>query len=172
VFASLDVNFERSRAYVAIASRREDGLLHCELAAAERGTDWILDWFASRLDRFEAVVVQARGAPASGWIEELREIGVPVMELGGPDLTKAYGNFYDLVIDEKVMHRPAPVLDSAAEVAKPRVIGDSWVIDRKNSPVDAAPLVACIQACAGEMLSGREDTPVTSAYALSDFVSL
>jgi hypothetical protein len=165
VFASLDVNFERSRAYVAIAARRDDGLLHTELAHAERGTDWIVPWFTERLERFEAVVVQARGAPASGFIEELTEAGVPVLELGGADLTKAYGQFSDLIIDGKVAHRPAPVLDAAAEVARPRVIGDSWVIDRKLSPVDASPLVACIQACAGEMLAAREEAPRASAYA-------
>ena len=172
VFASLDVNFERSRAYVAIAARRDDGLLHVELAHAERGTDWIVPWFTERLERFAAVVVQARGAPASGFIEELTDAGVPVFELGGADLTKAYGQFYDLIIDGKVMHRPAPVLDAAAEVARPRVIGDSWVIDRKASPVDASPLVACIQACAGEMLTAREEPPAVSAYANFEFVSL
>ena len=172
VFASLDVNFERSRAYVAIAARRDDGLLHVELAHAERGTDWIVPWFTERLERFAAVVVQARGAPASGFIEELTDAGVPVFELGGADLTRAYGQFYDLIIDGKVIHRPAPVLDAAAEVARPRVIGDSWVIDRKSSPVDASPLVACIQACAGEMLTARDEAPAVSAYANFDFVSL
>jgi len=167
VFASVDINFARSKAYIGVAARRDDGRMHFELAAAERGTEWITEWFTTRLDRFDSVIIQARGAPASGFIDELREAGVNVVELGGPDLTKAYGHFYDLIINDKAAHRPSPVLDAAAGTAKARVIGDSWVIDRKNSPVDASPLVACIQAVAGELLY----VPVeVSAYESKDLL--
>jgi hypothetical protein len=169
VWAALDINFQRSKAYVAIAARREDGNMHVEVVKADRGTEWVVDWFTERAERFKSVIIQARGAPASGFIDELRDAGVPVTELGGADLTKAYGFFYDQIVNGKAFHRPSPVLDAAAEVAKPKVIGDSWVIDRKNSPIDASPLVACIQAAAGEML--REEQFI-SAYEDSDFVVL
>lgn len=152
VWASVDVNFARSKAYIAVASRRADDNLHIEVVAAERGTDWIVPWLAERADKFQNVVIQARGAPASGLIDDILEAGVPVLELGGTDLTRAYGHFYDLIVGHKIRHRPSPVLDAAAESAKSRTIGDAWVIDRKGSPVDCSPLVACIQAVAGEML--------------------
>jgi hypothetical protein len=61
------------------------------------------------------------------------------------------------------MHRPSPGLDSAAESARAKVIGDSWVIDRKNSPIDASPLVACFQAAWGEQIHDQ-----VSVYATSD----
>ena len=163
VYASVDVNFARTKGYVAIAARRDDETLHVEVVAAERGTDWIVPWFTERKDRFEAVVVQARGAPASGLIEPLRDAGLEVVELGGSDLTKAYGYAFDLIAEHKLMHRPAPVLDSAAESAKAKIIGDSWVIDRKNSPIDASPLVACFQAAWAESAHDQE-----SVYATSD----
>lgn len=150
VFASVDINFARTKGYVAIASRREDEKLHIEVIAAERGTEWIIPWLLERKDRFEAVIVQARGAPASGLIEPMREAGLDVIELGGADLTRAYGYVFDLICDRKIAHRPSPVLDAAAESARAKIIGDSWVIDRKNSPVDASPLVAAIQAAWGE----------------------
>lgn len=167
VWASVDVNFERSRAYVAVWALRSDGRYHFEVAKAERGTDWIVDWFKERTDRFENVVVQARGAPASGLIEELREAGVPVAELGGADLTRAYGYFYDLLVEHKAMHRPSPVLDAAAAVAKARTLGDAWVVDRKGSPVDVSPLVACIQAAAGELLWEPERRSAYETYDLA-----
>ena len=163
VVASVDVNFSRTKGYVAIAARRSDERLHVEVVAAERGTDWIVPWLVERKDRFDAVVVQARGAPASGLIDPLKEAGIEVIELGGSDLTKCYGYAFDLIAGHKFMHRPSPVLDSAAESARAKVIGDSWVIDRKNSPIDASPLVACFQAAWGEQMHDQ-----VSVYATSD----
>lgn len=163
VWASVDINFQRTKGYVAIAARRDDGNLHMEVVTAQRGTEWILPWLEERKHRFEGVVVQARGAPASGLIEAMREAGLEVLELGGADLTKAYGYVFDLICEHKVFHRPSPVLDTAAESSKAKIIGDSWVIDRKNSPVDASPLVACFQAAWGESVHDQ-----ISVYANED----
>lgn len=163
VWASVDVNFERTKGYVAVAARRDDDRIHVEVVAAERGTEWIVPWIVERKDRFAGVVVQARGAPASLLIEQLRENHVEVLELGGAELTQAYGLAFDLICEHKIAHRPSPVLDAAAESAKPRIIGDSWVIDRKNSPVDPSPLVACVQALWGESQHDQ-----VSVYATED----
>ena len=167
VWASVDVNFQRTKAYVAIASRRDDDKLHIEVVAAERGTEWIVPWLTERKDRFDGVVIQARGAPASGLIDPIREAGIEVLELGGSDLTKAYGYMFDMICEHKVAHRPSPVLDAAAEAAKAKILGDSWVIDRKNSTVDASPLVACFQAAWGEQIHDQ-----ISIYASSDVLIL
>ena len=167
VWASVDVNFERTKGYVAIASRRLDNKLHIEVIAAERGTEWIVPWLTERKDRFAGVVVQARGAPASGLIDPLKEAGIEVLELGGSELTKAYGYMFDMICEHKVAHRPAPVLDAAAEGAKAKIIGDSWVIDRKSSTVDSSPLVACFQAAWGEQIHDQ-----ISVYASEDVLIL
>ena len=163
VWASVDVNFQRTKGYVGIAAKRDDDTVHIEVVAAERGTEWIVPWLTERKDRFAGVVIQARGAPASVLIEPLKEAGIEVLELGGSDLTKAYGYSFDLITERKLFHRPSPVLDAAAESAKARIIGDSWVIDRKNSPVDPCPLVACIQAAWGEQIHDQ-----ISIYASQD----
>jgi hypothetical protein len=165
VWVSLDVNFPRSKAYVATWTRREDGQGHMEVIEAKRGTDWIVPWFKERLDRFELpvgawhlVVIQHRGAPASEFIEKLRDEDVPVYPLGGTELTTAYGHAYDLIVDTgTAWHRPSPALDEAAGAAQARKLGDNWVIDRRNSPTDASPLVACMQAAAGELLQRETD---------------
>ena len=167
VWASVDVNFQRTKGYVAIAAKRDDGKVHTEVIAAERGTEWIVPWFEERRDRFAGVVIQARGAPASVLIEPLKEAGIEVLELGGSDLSKAYGYTFDLITERKLAHRPSPVLDAAAESAKARIMGDSWVIDRKNSPIDASPLVAAFQAVWGEQIHDQ-----ISVYATTDVLIL
>lgn len=165
VWASLDVNFERTKAYIGVAAERPDGRWHNEVISAARGTDWVLPWFTDpkRLvedeqgpitvdgkryrSKFAGVVIQARGAPASGLIEKLREAGVPVVELGGPDLTKSYGDYFDLLTQRRVRHRPSPALDEAAAIAQKKNLGDSWVMDRKQN--DCSAVITVVQATWG-----------------------
>lgn len=167
VWASLDVNFERTNAYIGVAAERADRRWHNEVIAAARGTDWVLPWFTDpkRLvadeqgpievdgkryrSRFAGVVIQARGAPASGLIETLTAVGVPVVELGGSDLTKAYGDYYDLLTQHRVRHRPSPALDEAAGIAQAKTLGDAWVMDRKQN--DCSAVITVVQATWGAM---------------------
>lgn len=179
VWASLDINFERTKAYIGVAAERSDGRWHNELVAAARGTDWVLPWFVDQKrlvpdergpivdgdgkryrSRFKGVVIQARGAPASGLIETLQKAGVPVVELGGPDLTKAYGDYYDVLAQHQLRHRPSPALDEAAAVAQAKSLGDAWVMDRKKNDCSAA--ICMVQATWG---AAKPPEPVhQSAY--------
>lgn len=147
VFAAIDVNYDRSRSYVAIAAKREDGNLHIEVVQAARGTDWVVEWMADRKDKFAGVVVQKTGAPASGLIPDLERAGIKVTEWGpGNVVARGCGDFYDAIIEHRIYHRPAPVLDRAAASGVARNFNEAWVFDRRNSPVDVSPLVACAAA--------------------------
>jgi hypothetical protein len=91
--------------------------------------------------------VQKTGAPASGMIQDLMDAGVPVVEWGpGAELTAGCGMFYDKIVQGEVYHRPGLVLDRAATSTIARRVNDAWIFDRRNSPVDAAPLIACAAA--------------------------
>jgi hypothetical protein len=103
--------------------------------------------------------MQAKGAPASSMVSVIDAIdGISVYEVAGADIAGWTGRFYDAVAaldpDEEtrsdatpVRHRPQAALDMAANVAKTRLMGDSaWAFDRKRSPVDISPLVACAWA--------------------------
>jgi hypothetical protein len=167
VYAALDVNYDRSRAYIAIASRRDDGYLHIEVIAAARGTDWVVPWLRERKDKFKGVAVQKTGAPASGMIPELIDAGVPVVEWGpGAELSRGCGLFYDKIVQGEVYHRPSLVLDRAAASTIARRVGDAWIFDRRNSPVDAAPLVAC--AAAVWLSESFGDTPLPAVHGWPD----
>lgn len=170
VWASVDVNFERTKAYISISAPRVDGKRHVETVAAGRGTDWVLPWFTDdrRVGKFAGVVIQARGAPATTLIDELTEGGLNVVELGGVDLTKAYGDFYDKLVEHQTMHRPSPALDAAAGLAQAKFIGDAWVIDRKKG--DASAVIACVQAEWGASRPPEEE--LHSAYENADLAVL
>jgi hypothetical protein len=150
----IDVSWDRSTAYVSVAGFREDGLPHVEVVAQRVGTDWVVPWLLERRDTegLAGLVIQAKGAPVSSLLDDLKTTEIPLIEWSGSSLGPGTGAFYDLVriVQENptqgVRHRPQPVLDVAASTARTRPLGDSWVWDRKNSPTDIAPLVACTGA--------------------------
>lgn len=156
----VDTEHDRSRSFIAVAGRRADGDLHVEVVASRYGAGWVVDWFKERASesRPMRVVVQSRGAPVSGLLEDLQ--GIPwltVVEWGGADLGGACGRFFDgvkahlwepdpefpdAVRPVRVWHLPQPVLDLAAGTAVTKPLGDAWAWNRQGSPFGAAPLMA------------------------------
>jgi hypothetical protein len=149
VYACVDLNYHRTRAYIAVAARRADDKIHIEVVKTPgKGTDWITGWLTARKDKFAGICIQKTGAPASGLADDLRAAGITITDWGGPvaQLAAGAGEFYDGIVDGTIAHRPAQVLDRAAASTVARTIGDAWFFDRRHSPVDAAPLVACAGA--------------------------
>jgi len=198
VWASVDVNEDRTKAYVSVAAwadrgeETQPGDVWCDVIAGLRGASSVVPWFEhpdhpERLTRFAGVVVQQRGAPASGLIDALRKAGgkwidpatgeevekgtpgaqqldgpLNVVELGGSDLTKAYGDTHDLMTDHRLWHRHSPALDAAVIGAQGRWLGDAWAVDRKASTVDVSPIIGVVQASWG--LARATEPELVSAY--------
>lgn len=167
IVACVDVAHDRSRATIAFAGWRDDGVPHVEVVAARAGVEWVQPWLTERVDNgtVQSVTGQTRGAPVSGLMKTLAEADLPVVEWGGTDLGGGTGAFYDAVRDGRVRHLPQPVLDVAAAVAATRPLGDAWVWDRKKSPADISPLVAATGAL--WLLTRPEEKPFVSAYETS-----
>lgn len=144
VAVGCDMSFDRSKLYVATAYETSDGDVGVEVVCQRAGTRWLPKWLtAPERDWFPgAIALQGRGAPVSVVADDLRECGIDVVPWQGSDLSKGCSMFFDLVAEGRVRHRGQPVLDSAASVARVKPVGDAWVWDRKNTPVDIAPLVA------------------------------
>lgn len=163
----VDVSHDRGMSYVAVAGFNLAGDVHVQVAAMRAGTDWLKEWLLSPervgRDRWIGVTWQLSGAPVSSLTDEFRESGLPCVDWGGPDLARAHGIMFDLVRQPKVdpetgapdpddvgkrrvWHVPQPALDVPASMAVTRPLGEGWVVDRRRSPVDAAPLVAVIGA--------------------------
>jgi hypothetical protein len=83
------------------------------------------------------------------FMDDLLEADLPIVLWTGDDLGRASGIMYDRLSTRTIEHLSHPALDAAAKTAKVRVLRDSWVIDLRNSPTDAAPLVAGIGAVWG-----------------------
>lgn len=154
MYVGVDINYERSRAFIAVAARRADKNLHIEILNGARGTDWVIPWLcdkdAAGVDRrkkFAGVAIQKTGAPISGMLEDFRRAGIPVVEWGpGTELAGGCNLLFDGIKEQRIYHCPAPVLDRAAASGVSRPVGEGWVFDRRNSPVDVSPLVACAAA--------------------------
>lgn len=169
--AAVDLSWDRSRASIAVAGHRPDGLPMVEIIAASTGSEWVVPWLTERMPKhgIESVAVQT-GAPAETLIEELEEAGITVIPLGGRDVGIACGQFYDLVVGDEpdspepgdLRHIPQPVLDVAASTAVTRPMGDQWAWDRKKSPLDASPLMAATGAVWG--LGRPVEKPKRSRY--------
>ncbi|MFZ2172841.1 MAG: terminase, partial [Rhodococcus sp. (in: high G+C Gram-positive bacteria)] len=151
---AIDVSWDRTMGYIARAGVNTDNVPVVDIAAARGGTDWIVPWLVEYRVRYDAVTLQANGAPVSSLIEAIRNAkmpdgkpaDIPLVEWSGPDLGRATGIAYDAVDKGKVKHLQHPGLDMAAGTARAKPMGDSWVIDRKNSPADPASLIAFIGA--------------------------
>lgn len=170
VYACVDVNYSRNKAYIAIAARRRDGHLHFEVVAAARGVDWVVPWFKARPGKFVAIAVQKVGAPASNLVKPMMEAKLPVREWGGSELQQGFATFYDWLVQRVAFHRPAASLDRAAAATIAKPIGDSaFVFDRRNSPVDAAPLCASAGAVWAESMGPLEvGTPAVHPWPEED----
>jgi uncharacterized protein YidB (DUF937 family) len=83
----------------------------------------------------------------SSIFEPLREeFGELIVSITGSDLGRACGAIYDAAVNGPLAHIGQQQLDDAVRAAVIRAAGDSWLWDRKNSPIDIAPLVAATEA--------------------------
>lgn len=134
------------KTYIAIAGERDDGLIHVGVIGARIGGHWVPDFLLSDdAPPFSTVVVQAKGSSASWLVDKLREHGIDVTEWGGSNLAGAWSALHDDVARRGAAltrHRGQPLLDLAASASLLTKLGGADWIDRRNSPVDASPLVA------------------------------
>ena len=146
---AVDTSWDRETTWVAVAGLRADGVPHVEIVTSHYGTDWVLPWMRERLGTYRPVAIglQGSGAPVSSIYDTLAsDLGDVVQSIAGQDLARASGSFYDAVVTGPLTHLGQDQLTEALRYAVVRPSGDSWLWDRKHSPVDIAPLVAASEA--------------------------
>lgn len=149
VVACVAVAADRSRAHVAIAGRRADGVPQAEIHASRPGVEWVRGWLHDRRDLIEQVTGQSAGDQAAELMGQLaadRGLGIPVVPWQGSNLVGAHGFVFDLVRDGRVRHNPQMALDLAAASAVKKQLAGGWVVNLAASPTDAAPLQGFIGA--------------------------
>ena len=146
--ACVTVSSDRSRAWIALCGRRDDGKTQADVGATARGTAWVGGWLMERQDRIECVALQDRGGGAT--VELYRQFDtdpafvIPLVAWGGQNLVPWHGQTYDAIRDGKLFHNPHPALDRAAGGATKKTLtgAGGWVLDLFDPRVDAAPLAA------------------------------
>jgi hypothetical protein len=144
---AFDVTPDRSRAAIAVAGARDDGLAHVEIVDHKRGTSWVAARVAELVEQHETISVQCDASgPAASLLPELHQLGVEVQAVSSKEHAQACGVFFDDVHQQQVRHLGTPELDAAIKGAAQRPLGDAWAWSRKSSGVDISPLVACTLA--------------------------
>lgn len=155
---SADIPPERTSGAIAIAGKREDGLLHGEVIAYRTtGIGWMVDEIVRLcLEWGPCVVVIDAAGPAGTLIAPLKarfiKLGIKI-EIVTPtsrDVGAAYGSLVTSATDTKdLRQRDQAPLNSALAGAKTRDIGDVKAWARKNATVDISPLVSFTNALWG-----------------------
>jgi len=150
-WVGIDKSADRSRTWITFAGHRADGVPQVEVQMVRHGDEWVKQWLLEHKYRseFQALAGQSKGAPISSLLKDLDEdpeFDIPITPWSGGDFLGAFGQAFEAVRDHKVRHHKQPPLDTAANTAERKDIGDGWAIDRKRSPSDVAPLIAWIAA--------------------------
>jgi hypothetical protein len=172
---AVEVTPDRGFASVAVAGRRDDGLLHVELIDHRPGTDWVVDRVASLIETWSPCAVALDpGGPASSLLSDFADAEIELKLPKARDAAAAAGQFYDSIVrppeagdgwSSKLRHRPKPALTLAVAGATKRTLGDAWLWDRRSPDADISPLVAV--TLAGWAFATR---PVDDNYDVADSV--
>ena len=147
---AVDVDPESSRAAVALAGVRADGLTHVELDEQRQGVGWVVPYIADlcSANRIAAVVVDAK-SPAVSLLDELKRRKVKVTVTGVDEMASACAGLLQAVNEGTVRHIAQPQLTLALVSARKRAIGDRWAWNRRTVGDDITPLVAATLALWG-----------------------
>lgn len=178
LFYGVDVSHNHNHIAVAICGMRADHNYHIEPVGYYSRQGHLIEFLRERVMKDGGqinVAIQGKGANVSFMGDTLEEIqGVNLVRVQGADLPAYHGRFYEGVaaletgseLDApKIYHRPAPLLDVAANVAVTKPMGDgAWVFNRDKSPEDISALIACVMAY-GLATAIPEKPKRISAYA-------
>jgi hypothetical protein len=158
---AVDVAPDRRTASIGVAAYRADGLLHLEVPESRAGTGWVAERLAQMVARANpcAVVLDGTG-PAGSLLPELDRAGIEVTSANARQMSQGCGLLYDAVTDKRLRHVNGTALNAALGSARKRVLGDSWVWQRKDTGTDITPLVACTLALWGLLAT----LPAPSVY--------
>jgi Phage Terminase len=147
---ALDVNKERTGAATVAASRGSDGLVDIELIDNHEGLSWLVPRAVELRDRHHPtkIIVDGTG-PVGALIPELERAGLDLTIVGGGEMARAAGAFYDHVLARCLRVRPNEHLDNAVAGAAKRIRGDAFVWQRSTNSTDISPLVCATLALWG-----------------------
>jgi phage terminase large subunit-like protein len=135
VFA-VEVSPSRKWASVSIAGLVQvngEDRVALQVAHSERGTGWVADWIAERTEKWSPLAVAIDpGGPAGALIPAFAERGIEPATVSLREIAHGCGMFVDAVEARRVAHVGQDLLRISIEGAKPRRVGESWVLAPKS----------------------------------------
>lgn len=186
---AVEMNEERTRAWIGAAGYRVDGNYHVEVVepgykvlASVQGVDWVERRLVDIVEgnRPCTVVIDPR-RPAASLIQPLRNRGIDVLTPSQGDIAGACGRFFDATgevrpefegedqdhddlewVDDgkRLFHMEQLVLNRALAQARRYELGaGSFVFVRRGSASELGPLYVVTLALHGLIVKGAETTP-------------
>jgi hypothetical protein len=176
VAVGIDVDEDRTRAYIAVAGRRRDGHWHTEIIAPNgddipdeiEGLDWVVPYMAGVAERNDvvSVVIDPRG-PAQSLILPLENLGITVLKPNTLEISAACARWEDAIHGREdnpvqAKHLEQPVLSQAVAYARKMISAKNrtFAWDRIGGAVSIAPLYAVTLAMHGYEAEMDEDYDV------------
>lgn len=148
---AVDVDPDRKRAVIAAAGDLGDGRVLVEILDDRKQVAWVVDRVVDLVAEHDPHAILVDSAGQSGTlIAPMQRAGVDVRRTTGPEMVAAAGQFYDAVLEGRLVHMDQPELNAAVEGARQRQLGDvGWAWGRRSSAVNVSPLVAASLAVFG-----------------------
>lgn len=140
---TFDVAPESSSGAVVLSRRDPDsGRIVAELVDHRPGTSWLAARVGQLATQHGArIVADSKGAPTVV-TAELRRLGHVVDELGAGDVAAAADALLSCLLNDSILVRDDPTMNTAAGAAAKRQLGDGWAFTRRGSTGDVTPVVA------------------------------
>lgn len=165
---AFDVTPDGAGASIAVAGRREDGLVHVETIEQARGTRWLPTRLRELVAAHKPVAVVCDPAGTAGGV--LPQLDIDVCPITAREHAQACSLFFDTVMQGGLRHLGSPELAIALDGAARRSLGDAWAWSRKNSAIDISPLVGATLALWGLETQNRGVPEVWNLQALVEGV--
>ena len=164
---SVDFSPERDSASIAMSGRNDDGKVHVELVDYRpgEGTAWVLRRVLELQERWApAAWVLDPSGPVGGLLPALNEHEIEPMTPTAREYSHGCGQFYDLAMNNELVHMGQASMTSALASARKRLMGDSWAWSRKDSKSDISPIVAATLAVYGLTTFEQEPEVIPGAF--------
>lgn len=161
-----EVSWDRTRAAIAVAGPREDGLTHVEVIDCGEGTEWVAPRLAELVQRHDVGVVAVDpSGPAGALLVEVTAVVAAWLEpklMTARDMAHACGQLYDATTAGRIRHLGDDRLTEALRHSAVRTLADAWAWDRKHATGDVTPLGAVTAAVWG--LASMPPPPVVDVW--------
>lgn len=139
---------------VAIRTLDENNRKHIyvelrECRSLETGTDWLVDWLATRKDKTASILIDGRNG-AADLMAALRDAGfskLAVSVASTQDAIDAAALLKNLARTERLTHPVSELLDNSAITSQKRTIGNAGGYGYADGQGDSVPLAAASLAC-------------------------